>query len=210
MATELVTSVAVTDGQVTGGTSIGIGTGLAVSSGNLVTSGVGSVTSVTFTGDGTVLSSTPSGAVTSSGTLTASLNSQSANKVLAGPTSGAAANPTFRSLVLGDLPSGVVSVNANTANTTIDLSQGGVFLTTLNHNTTLSVSNGFTGASFCIVTVQGSGGPYTCTFFSTLLIPTGDSSPAVTNTGLAVDQFVFLQLNSTPDYLTKTVGNKFA
>lgn len=65
----------------------------------------GTVTSVTFTGDGTVLSSTPSSAVTSSGTLTASLKNQTANTVLAGPTSGGSAASTFRSLVAADLPS---------------------------------------------------------------------------------------------------------
>lgn len=44
--------------------------------------GSGTVTSVTFTGDGTVLSSTPSSAVTTSGTLTAALATQTANTVL--------------------------------------------------------------------------------------------------------------------------------
>lgn len=43
---------------------------------------VGTVTSVTFTGDGTVLSGTPSSAVTASGTLTATLATQTANTVL--------------------------------------------------------------------------------------------------------------------------------
>lgn len=70
-----------------------------------VGSGSGTVTSVTFTGDGTVFSSTPSSAVTTSGTVTATLNTQSANTVLAGPVSGAAADPTFRALVAADIPS---------------------------------------------------------------------------------------------------------
>jgi hypothetical protein len=43
--------------------------------------------------------------VTSSGTLTGSWNTQTANYVLAGPTAGAAAVPTFRALVSGDIPS---------------------------------------------------------------------------------------------------------
>jgi hypothetical protein len=60
--------------------------------------GSGSVTSVTFTGDGTVLSSTPSSAVTASGTVTASLKTQTAGTFFAGPTSGSAAAPTFRAL----------------------------------------------------------------------------------------------------------------
>ena len=43
--------------------------------------------------------------VTSSGTLTGAWNNQTANFVLAGPTTGAAAAPTFRALVSGDIPS---------------------------------------------------------------------------------------------------------
>lgn len=69
-----------------------------------VSGGLGTVSSVTFTGDGTVLSSTPSSAVTSTGTLTAALLTQTVNKVFAGPTSGGAVNPTFRLLVAGDIP----------------------------------------------------------------------------------------------------------
>ena len=42
--------------------------------------------------------------VTSSGTLTASLVTQTANQILAGPTTGSAAAPAFRALVAGDLP----------------------------------------------------------------------------------------------------------
>ena len=50
--------------------------------------------------------------VTSSGTLTFSLNTQAANIVFAGPSSGSAATPTFRSLVLADLPSGIGTVTS--------------------------------------------------------------------------------------------------
>ena len=85
-------------GTVTGNTAITFPT-----SGTLSTT-TGSVTSVTFTGDGTVLSSTPSTAVTASGTLTAALNTQAKNLVLAGPTSGSNAAPTFRAISGADLP----------------------------------------------------------------------------------------------------------
>src|SRR5690348_286145 len=64
----------------------------------------GTVTSVTFTGDGCVFSSTPSAPVTSSGTLPAVLNTQSPATVLAGPVGGLAAKPCFRNLVGSDLP----------------------------------------------------------------------------------------------------------
>lgn len=90
--------------------------------GTWTTVGAGTVTSVTFTGDGTVLSSTPSSAVTATGTLTAALNTQSANRVLAGPASGAAANPTFRALVAVDIPG--VAVAAKTTTYTITSSDG--------------------------------------------------------------------------------------
>lgn len=85
-------------------------------------SGGGTVTSVTFTGDGTVLSSTPSTAVTTTGTLTGTLNTQTANKILAGPTSGSAATPTFRSATSADLaattataPYGLVNLGLKTS-----------------------------------------------------------------------------------------------
>lgn len=72
-------------------------------------SGTGTVTSVTFTGDGTVLSSTPSSAVTTSGTVTAAIKTQNANVGLFGPASGSAASPTFRSLSSSDFPVGAIN-----------------------------------------------------------------------------------------------------
>lgn len=56
--------------------------------------GSGTVTSVTFTGDGTVESSTPSSAVTTSGTVTATLANAGAGTVLGNATSSSAA-PTY-------------------------------------------------------------------------------------------------------------------
>jgi hypothetical protein len=43
--------------------------------------------------------------VTSSGTLTGTLTTQSVNRIFAGPSSGAATAPTFRALVTADIPS---------------------------------------------------------------------------------------------------------
>lgn len=63
----------------------------------------GTVSSVTFTGDGVVDSSTPSAAVTTTGTLTATIKTQAAKKVLAGPVSGGDVAPTFRQLACADL-----------------------------------------------------------------------------------------------------------
>jgi hypothetical protein len=62
----------------------------------------GSVTSVGLSLPSIFNVTTPT--VTSSGTLTASLNTQSANQVFAGPTSGGALAPAFRALVAADIP----------------------------------------------------------------------------------------------------------
>lgn len=70
--------------------------------------------------------------VTSSGTLTGSLASQNANVVFAGPSTGVAASPTFRSLVAGDIP----TLNQNTTGTasnvtgTVAIANGGTGQTT--------------------------------------------------------------------------------
>lgn len=72
--------------------------------GNLVTtaSGTGTVTSVGLSLPAFItVTGSP---VTTSGTLTGTLATQSANRIFAGPTTGAAAAPTFRALVANDIP----------------------------------------------------------------------------------------------------------
>lgn len=50
--------------------------------------------------------------ITSTGTITISWNNQTANRILAGPATGAAAAPTFRALVQADLPAAAVQSTA--------------------------------------------------------------------------------------------------
>jgi len=64
----------------------------------------GTVTSVSWTGDGTIFTASADTPVTTSGTLTPALATQTKNTLLAGPTSGSNAAPTFRALVAADLP----------------------------------------------------------------------------------------------------------
>lgn len=94
---------------------------LAASSGS---AGSGTVTSVTYTGDGVLQSSTPSTAVTTTGTVTATLLAQAKNTVLAGPTTGSNANPTFRALVPADL--GITSA-ISTIVSDVSMASAGVF-----------------------------------------------------------------------------------
>lgn len=87
---------------------ITVGTGLSLSGGSLTASGGGTVTSVGLSMP-TDIFDVASSPVTSSGTLTVTLDDQAANKVWAGPTTGADAAPAFRSLVAADLPTVTVA-----------------------------------------------------------------------------------------------------
>lgn len=75
------------------------------------TAAVGTVTSVAQAVPSSVftISGSP---ITTSGTLTIGLQTQTANRVWAGPTTGAAAAPAFRALVSADLPAGVGTVTS--------------------------------------------------------------------------------------------------
>jgi hypothetical protein len=64
--------------------------------------------------------------ITTSGTIAISANSQNANLVYAGPTSGGAATPTFRSLVLADIPSGALGITQLTGDVTAGPGTGSV------------------------------------------------------------------------------------
>lgn len=80
--------------------------------------GTGTVTSVALALPGSVFSISGS-PVTTTGTLTGSFTTQTANTFFGGPTSGGAATPTFRAIVSGDLPAGtgtVTSVSVVSAN----------------------------------------------------------------------------------------------
>jgi len=68
--------------------------------------GTGTVTSVGLSLPSIItVSGSP---VTGAGTLTGTLATQTANTIWAGPTTGAAAAPTFRALVAADMPAGVI------------------------------------------------------------------------------------------------------
>ena len=107
------------------------------------------ITNVAITASGTVTSVglaapsqfTVSGSpVTTSGTLAFAWNTQTANTVLAGPATGAAAAPTFRALVAADI-TGAALTSTNDTNVTITL--GGTPATALLH--AASITMGWTG-----------------------------------------------------------------
>lgn len=81
--------------------------------------GTGTVTSVAIAAPSIfAVSGSP---VTTAGTLTLDLATQSANRFFAGPTTGGAATPTFRAMVAADLPATAVTPGSYTnANITVD------------------------------------------------------------------------------------------
>jgi Chaperone of endosialidase len=90
--------------------------------GACATAGSGTVTSVAFADGSTSPIYTITGSpVTTSGTLTETLSTESANTLFAGPTTGSAAQPTFRTLVAADFPSATVPLTsiAQIANNTV-------------------------------------------------------------------------------------------
>jgi hypothetical protein len=70
--------------------------------------------------------------VTSSGTLTGTLATQTANTIFSGPTTGSAAAPTFRALVGADMTSGTIPSGVTWNGATIGIGYGGTGQTTAN------------------------------------------------------------------------------
>jgi hypothetical protein len=102
--------------------------------------------------------------LTKNGTITATLATQTANTVFAGPTSGGAATPAFRSLVSADIPSHVHSA-ANITTGTLAVARGGTGVTSLGGTNTLlytSVADtvsSVTAVNSAILVSDGSGVP---------------------------------------------------
>ena len=166
--------------------------------------GSGTVTSVALLDASSTPIYTITGSpVTTAGTLTFTFKTQSANLVLAGPTTGAAAQPGFRSLVAGDLPSGGNLTDAGTDGITVTGGTGAVLgsgtslsqhVADTTHNGYLSSTdwNSFSGKGSGSVTSVGvsggstglttSGGPVTTsgtiTLGGTLAIGSGGTGQA--------------------------------
>lgn len=102
------------------------------------------------------LSVSPS-TITTNGTFAVSANSQTANTVLAGPTSGGAAAPAFRALVTADLPAGVGTVTSVAMTVPTGLSVSGSPITssgTLAVTTTLNGNLRGNGSGFVVGSVD--------------------------------------------------------
>ena len=156
----------------TAGTGISITNGDGVSGNPTITAtgGTGTVTSVALSLPSIItVSGSP---VTTSGTLTGTLATQTANTVFSGPTSGGAATPAFRALVAADVPdisaakitSGTLDAArlpththsaADVTSGTLVIGRGGTGVTSTPTNGQLLIGNG-TGYTVAAITA-GSG-----------------------------------------------------
>ena len=164
------------------------------------------MTSVSWTGDGTIFTATADTPVTTSGTLTpASLIAQTAHYVLAGPTSAGPTAPTFRALAAADLPTtgltitqwhGATTTATVTAGaTTLDATTANRFIVNLVNGTptAITVSGMVAGQTIKIALIQDGTGSCTATYAlsSGSISWAGGSAPTLTTTASKGDEVVF-------------------
>lgn len=133
-----------------------------------------------------------------SATITTSLDTQSANRIFAGPTTGANAAPTFRAIVPADLPDATsVAKGIILPGSGLSISSG-----TLNH------SNSTTAGTYTKITVDAQGHATAGTTLSASDIPALDSSKITTgtfSTALLADNGVTAA--KLADYATAQIGS---
>jgi trimeric autotransporter adhesin len=167
--------------------------------------GSGTVTSVGLSLPASVFNVTGS-PVTTSGTLTGNFNNQSANTVFAGPASGPSAPPTFRPLVVADIP----ALPYASDSFTIIQTDHGTFPTASSATDTLTLTNTDTH-----IVITGNSGSKSVTFNTTGLQPTGNYITALTGdataTGPGSVPLTLATVNASPGtytYATLTVNGK--
>lgn len=191
-------------GNPTGGSAnlqeITLGSGLAFAGSVLNTTGAGTVSSVGLSMP--AIFTVASSPVTSAGTLTVTLATETANTVWSGPTSGGAATPTFRALVSADIPtlSYVTSVGVSGGTTGLTTSGGPITSSgTITISGILIAANGGLGSdtssytSGQIPVAQGAGS-YSAD--SRRGLYTGSGAPAA---GLGFPGDYYIDLSTTPN-----------
>jgi hypothetical protein len=121
--------------------------------------GSGTVTSVGLGADSGAILVVSGSPVTTSGTLQLQFNTEPANTVFAGPTSGPNATPTFRALVTADLPAGTGTVTSFSAGALSPIFTTSVATPTTTPALTISLSNAAQNAFLAGPSTGGTGAP---------------------------------------------------
>jgi len=118
----------------------------------------GTVTSFSAGNIGTIITSSVA-TPTTTPALTFAITTQNANTVWAGPTTGAAATPTFRALVAADLPAGTGTVTSFSAGALSPLFTTSVATATTTPALTFALSNAAQNSVFAGPATGGTGAP---------------------------------------------------
>lgn len=157
------------------------GKGLVTAAGNTtITPAVGSITGL-GSNVATYLA-TPTTA-----NLSATIGTQTANTIFAGPSSGSAANATFRSQVTADLPFDTYTTQSGTTYTLVAADKNTCIRFTSSSTVTITLPNGITSGFSCIIIKAGTGdillSAATTLEGSTLITGTAPSFAVVKNRG---------------------------
>jgi hypothetical protein len=149
------------------------------------TGGAGSVTSVSLADGSTSAIYAISGSpVTTSGTLTETLKTQSANTIFAGPSSGSAAQPNFRAMVAADLPANGANPSASVGLTAVNGSASTWMRSDAAPALSQSIAPTMTGAwrfnSTLTLEDSSGGGPFNVGYLGAPLNDQGNSSYTLT------------------------------
>jgi hypothetical protein len=131
--------------------------------------------------------------VTTTGTLTATLATQTANRVFAGPTTGAAAAPTFRALVPADIP----TLNQSTTGSAATLTTA----RTLTIGSTGKTFDGSANVSWTLAEIgaQASGTYVTAVTATSPILSSGGTAPVIShaNSGVTAGSYNNVTVNAT-------------
>ncbi len=146
--------------------------------------------------------------VTTSGTLTFAWNNQVANVAMMGPTTGGAATPTFRALVIGDLP--VIPFSYITTTPTTLAGYGIVDAAPLSHVGSGGVSQHAlaTGSNAGFMPVLSNNALQFLNGAGAWTVPAGSGSGSVTSVALALPAAVF-SISGSPVTTTGTLTGAF-
>jgi hypothetical protein len=162
----------------------------------LTATGAAGVTSVTFTGDGTVLSSTPSAAVTTTGTLTATMANAAAGSLLGNATASAATPTYLQQPSLGAVGGSLGQITyLGSTSGSASFGCGSATCGTLNASTIINASKFNTATNCNLGGASGTASPAACAAAPTghIAIPASQTTYTVNTTNVTANSNIIIQ-----------------